>query len=205
VQEGNIGLLSAAESFNADKGARFNHYASVVVRSHILRAIAQKDRAMRVSVPAQDLANSIKSMADKLAVTLGREPTDTELARSLDMTVAAVQQNRAAAARYKVLTVDETLGLDDPYGAAADSWGQSELQRDLLRVMDMCLLPNEIYILQLRFGLNGRSGGPLTFKEIGASMQISAQAIRKSVVKAVKKLHASSDAIGLLGDWAEYA
>jgi RNA polymerase primary sigma factor len=205
VQEGNIGLLSAVESFDADKGVRFSNYASVLVRSHILRAVAQKDRTMRVPVGVQDTAFRIKSMASKLAVTLGREPTDAELARGLDMTVAAVQQQRTAVARQKVQSGDTSTA--DAYGtaAAADSWGQSELQLDLQRVMDLCLQPNEIHILQLRFGLNARGKGPLTFKEIGASMQTSAEGIRKMVIRAVNKLHDNSDAFGLLGDYAEYA
>eukprot|EP00611_Tribonema_gayanum_P022883 TRINITY_DN4691_c0_g1_i1.p1 TRINITY_DN4691_c0_g1~~TRINITY_DN4691_c0_g1_i1.p1 ORF type:complete len:397 (+),score=106.81 TRINITY_DN4691_c0_g1_i1:71-1261(+) len=204
IQEGNLGLLSAADKFDPDKGARFGTYAAFRVKAFVLRAIANKDRQIRIPVHIQDVAGKVRSATQRLQVTLGRPPTDAEIAATLDMLPSEVTAHRATMDKEAV-TVNAVSDRDVmAFAARATPQARSEMVEDLKRVLELYLAPKEIEALQLRFGLDGQAAGPLTFKEVGGSMQTSAEGIRRIVSRALDKLR-EGEAWRLLSDYAEFA
>lgn len=225
IQEGTLGLLSAADKFDPDRGARFGTYASARVKAYILRAIANKDATIRLPVHVHDTAGRVRAAAARLAITLGRPPTDAEIAATIDMLPSEIASHRA--------TMDKTASiasLDVPAAnshafaanAAAASSSNSastaaksqEMADDLRRVLDLYLAPKEVEALQLRFGLGGAGGSgganadgssaaPRTFKEVGSAMHTSAEGIRRIVSRALGKLR-DGEAWRLLLDYAEF-
>ncbi|KAG5192617.1 hypothetical protein JKP88DRAFT_259305 [Tribonema minus] len=204
IQEGNLGLLSAADKFDPDKGARFGTYAAFRVKASVLRAIANKDRQIRIPVHIQDVAGKVRSATQRLQVTLGRPPTDAEIAATLDMLPSEVTAHREMMDKEAV-TVNAVSDRDVmAFAARATPQARSEMVEDLKRVLELYLAPKEIEALQLRFGLDGQAAGPLTFKEVGGSMQTSAEGIRRIVSRALDKLR-EGEAWRLLSDYAEFA
>ncbi len=239
VQEGNVGLLQAVEKFDASKGTRFSSYAVFRIKASILRAIADKDRLVRVPVHAQDTAMRILAASHALQRESGdgaAPPTDAQLALALSIPEARVALYREWSLPQDVADLDNpALGGSPESGGRAGAgggragagrvggerwpWDASQLaqadviRRDMLRVMAACLSPTEERALRLRFGLGGVGkeggaaggavGGALTFKEIGRTMELSAEGIRKMVFRSIAKLQASDEANGLLLAYAD--
>lgn len=217
------------------------------IKASILRAIADKDRLVRVPVHAQDTAMRILAASHALqresggagsAAAAGPPPTDAQLALALSIPEARVTLYRKSMLPQNVADLDDpALGGSPESGRAGGAggghaaggrmggerwpWDASQLaqadviRRDMLRAMAACLSPTEERALRLRFGLGGTGkegeagaagaarGGTLTFKEIGRTMELSAEGIRKMVFRSIAKLQASDEANGLLLAYAD--
>lgn len=220
VQEGSMGLLQAVSRFDPSKGCRFSSYAVFRIKASILRAIANKDRLIRVPVHAQDAAMRLLAAEQALQSDAGPgapPPSDAELAVALTMPEETVAlYRRGLPLQRNVAKLDQdtragggSLGGEQwPWtrvgGGEAPRLAEMDLVReDMLRVMRECLTTEELQVLRLRFGMGevgagGQAAAALTFMEIGRMMEVSGEGIRRMVHRAIQKLQASDEANGLL-------
>ena len=113
IQEGNLGLMKAAEKFEPDRGFKFSTYATWWIRQSITRAIADQGRTIRIPVHLVESINRVKKTAGELLRRTGREPTVEEIAAQLDMEAARV--------RELLQLSQDPISLETPVGEEEDA------------------------------------------------------------------------------------
>jgi len=197
VNEGNLGLMRAAEKFDETRGVRFITYAVWWIRQAILRAINEQSRIVRVPSGRVGLASQVQRMARDLGQQFGRRPTPDEIAIELDLPIGVVREAMADDGGY--LSLDAPLGgegesrLLDLVADEAESpaeRAQNQALREALEASLTYLDEREAMVLRRYFGLDGAD--PTTLEEIGRGLGITRERVRQIKDRALARLRAGA-------------
>ena len=199
IQAGNLGLINAADKFDPARGTRFSTYATWWIRHFIVRCIVTQSRTIRIPEHLFESVDKILRTSRRLMETLGRDPTEAELAEALNMTVENV--------RKLLLLAREPLSLDAPGGDEEDDplaniipaetgdpaeLTEARMMARQVRELLPALTPQERQVLDLRYGL--RDGRPRSLESVGKELRLTRERIRQIENKALQKLKALLDA-----------
>lgn len=194
IQEGNIGLIHAADKFEYKRGFRFSTYATWWIRQSIQRAIADQGRTIRLPVHMWEKVNKMTRVSRELEQELGREPTAQELAKRMRTRTEKIEQLNKVARQPSSLEMpigedgDSSLGdlIPDENALEPTETVAHLLLREEMKEALSTLTPREERILQLRFGL--KDGQPRTLEEVGAMLGYTRERIRQIEKEALRKL-----------------
>jgi RNA polymerase primary sigma factor len=200
ISEGNLGLIKAAERFDASRGFKFISYAVWWIRQSILQALAEHSRIVRLPLNKQSSMNKINRAFYELEQKFEREPQIEEIAESLSISPEDVKRS--------LLNVNRVVSMDTPLKSSEDESNSlydvienkkipkpdkklmdDSLKREIERVLDT-LNPREAEILKMYYGLLDQK--QKTLEEISQYIGLTKERIRQIKERAIQKLKSSS-------------
>ncbi len=193
VQEGNIGLMKAAERYQYRKGFKFSTYATWWIRQGITRALADQSRTIRIPVHQTEASHRILRVTRRLGQQLGRPARLEEIAGVLRMRPERLHET--------VQAFQEPVALEHPVGDGGTEFGEllpdlqavspdahvhrTEMTSQIDRILET-LTPREQTVIRLRFGIGYDQ--PCTLEQVGQNLSVTRERIRQIEAKALKKL-----------------
>jgi RNA polymerase primary sigma factor len=198
IQEGNIGLMTAVDRFEYQRGYKLSTYAHWWIRQAITRAIADQARTIRIPVHMIEVIHKLNRVSKNLVQEKGREPTGEEIAKRMDLPVYKVHKIMKIA---QIPASLETPMREGESGKLSDFIEDKDtlspvdkvISIDLREKIEQALkvhTQREAGILKMRFGLE--DGNDHTLEEVGQQYKVTRERIRQIEEKAIRKLKHSS-------------
>lgn len=199
INEGNLGLIKAAQKFDETRGFKFISYAVWWIRQSILQALAEQARIVRLPLNQVGSLNKINKAFSKLEQEYERAPSAEELAEALEVTEDKIKESMSVAGRH--VSMDAPLSSSEDGGTLMDVMANQDspkadndlmaesLQREIERSLST-LTDKEREIIRLFFGIGMNHG--LTLEEIGSKFNLTRERVRQIKEKAIRRLRHTS-------------
>ncbi len=198
INEGNLGLIKAAQRFDETRGFKFISYAVWWIRQSILQALAEQSRIVRLPLNKIGSINKINKMFAYLEQAHERPPSAEEIAKELDMTINDVKESMKNSGRHVSMDAPLVEGEDSNLYDVLRS-GESpnpdknllheSLRTEIERALET-LTPREADVVRLYFGLGNQH--PMTLEEIGETFDLTRERVRQIKEKAIRRLKHTS-------------
>ncbi|MBE0651733.1 MAG: sigma-70 family RNA polymerase sigma factor [Bacteroidales bacterium] len=198
INEGNLGLIKAAQRFDETRGFKFISYAVWWIRQSILQALAEQSRIVRLPLNKIGSINKINKASAMLEQELEREPDYKEIAGMVEMSENEVKESKRNAGRHvsmdAPLIQDEDNNMYDVLKSEESVTPETgliyeSLRKEINRAIST-LTQREADVIRLYFGLNG--GHPMTLEEIGEKFDLTRERVRQIKEKAIRRLKQTS-------------
>ena len=198
INEGNLGLIKAAQRFDETRGFKFISYAVWWIRQSILQALAEQSRIVRLPLNKIGSINKINKTYAFLEQSHERPPSAEEIAKELDMTINDVKESMKNSGRHVSMDAPLVEGEDSNLYDVLRSGESPNPDRDLLheslrteieRALET-LTPREADVIRLYFGLGNQH--PMTLEEIGEKFDLTRERVRQIKEKAIRRLKHTS-------------
>jgi RNA polymerase primary sigma factor len=198
INEGNLGLIKAAQRFDETRGFKFISYAVWWIRQSILQALAEQSRIVRLPLNKIGSINKINKTYAYLEQANERPPSPEEIAKELDLSINEVKESLKNSGRHvsmdAPLIVGEDSNLYDVLRSGESPNPDRELLNESLRVEIEraleTLTPREADVIRLYFGLGEQQ--PMTLEEIGETFDLTRERVRQIKEKAIRRLKHTS-------------
>lgn len=198
INEGNLGLIKAAQRFDETRGFKFISYAVWWIRQSILQALAEQSRIVRLPLNKIGSINKINKAYASLEQEHERAPSAEEISELLDMSESDVKESMKNSGRHvsmdAPLVEGEDSNLYDVLNTGESPSPDGLLMTESLRIEIeralQTLTPREADLIRLYFGLNGAH--PMTLEEIGETFDLTRERVRQIKEKAIRRLKHTS-------------
>lgn len=198
INEGNLGLIKAAQRFDETRGFKFISYAVWWIRQSILQALAEQSRIVRLPLNKIGSINKINKAYATLEQEHERAPSAEEISELLDMSESDVKESMKNSGRHvsmdAPLVEGEDSNLYDVLNTGESPSPDGSLMTESLRIEIeralQTLTPREADLIRLYFGLNGAH--PMTLEEIGETFDLTRERVRQIKEKAIRRLKHTS-------------
>ena len=198
IQEGNLGLMRAADKFEYERGYKFSTYATWWIRQGIARSIADTGRTIRIPVHMNETINKMGRIQRQLTQELGREPLDEEIGKEMGITADKVQYIKRIS--REPMSLENPVGeeedssladfISDPNARNPEDYMIDEALTTALNEALETLTDREEKVLRMRYAL--LDGKHYTLEEVGKEFGVTRERIRQIESKALKKLRSPS-------------
>lgn len=197
INEGNIGLITAAEKFDETRGFKFISYAVWWIRQNIIQAIGQDGRQIRLPFNQQTLIQKINRVTDQFRQDEQRDPSVDELAEVLNESSDKIK--RALHSNIGIASIDTPIGDDGDSTlqdilvssnapATDDNLEHESLHNDIADILKETLRTRDSEVLSMLFGLNGNT---YSYNEVANRLNITSERVRQIKERALNKLRKS--------------